>query len=134
MSPLRRSARDNRAQLANASSHLRSGRTNRHLGSALLGSSKLVKQMKSELAFTLLVRSVGIHTGSSLSKCEPNAALYESLEGLSSMRDLYVTEFINVANEQAVFHKILSVYIDEASILSTCCAQNIGKSVVAVIG
>ena len=109
---LRRSTRDNIAKLANASPHLRSGRTNRYLGSALLDVDKLVKQIKSELTLPLLVRSVGTHTGSTLSKCDNDAALRESLEGLSSMRDLYVTEFIDVANEQGVFHKIRGFYID----------------------
>ena len=109
---LRRSTRDNIAKLANASPHLRSGRTNRYLGSALLDVSKLVKEIKSELTFPLLVRSVGTHTGSTLSKCDTDTALRESLEGLSSKRDLYVTEFINVANEQGVFHKIRGFYID----------------------
>ncbi|MDB2691722.1 TauD/TfdA family dioxygenase [Luminiphilus sp.] len=109
---LRRSTRDNIAKLANASPHLRSGRTNRYLGSALLDVAKLVKQITSELTFPLLVRSVGTHTGSTLSKCDTDVALRESLKGLSSKRDLYVTEFINVANEQGVFHKIRGFYID----------------------
>jgi glutathione synthase/RimK-type ligase-like ATP-grasp enzyme len=47
-----------------------------------------------------------------LSKCDDEKRLREALQGLSKMRDLYVTEFIGVADDSGVFQKIRAFYID----------------------
>ncbi|MDB2378814.1 hypothetical protein N9V97_08245, partial [Luminiphilus sp.] len=109
---LRRTSRDSVAVLANASTHLRSGKTQRYSGMALLDIPKFVRKITSDSSFPLLVRSVGTHTGSTLSKCDTDQSLREALEGLSKMRDLYVTEFIDVASDEGVFQKIRAFYID----------------------
>ena len=109
---LRRTTRDSIARLANASTHLRSGKTQRYSGMALLDIPTLTTKILSDLRYPLLVRSVGTHTGSTLSKCDDDRSLREALQGLSKMRDLYVTEFIDVADNTGVFHKIRAFYID----------------------
>lgn len=109
---LRRTTRDSIARLAKASPHLRSGKTQRYSGAALLDIPKLASEITSDLSFPLLVRSVGTHTGSTLSKCDDHQSLREALHGLSKMRDLYVTEFIDVAGDTGVFQKIRAFYID----------------------
>lgn len=109
---LRRTTRDSIARLANASTHLRSGKTQRYSGMALLDIPTLTTQILSDLRYPLLVRSVGTHTGSTLSKCDDEKSLRNALQGQSKMRDLYVTEFIDVADDSGVFQKIRAFYID----------------------
>ena len=109
---LRRTTRDSIARLANASTHLRSGKTQRYFGMALLDIPTLTTEILSDLSFPLLVRSVGTHTGSTLRKCDDHQSLREALHALSKMRDLYVTEFIDVADDSGVFQKIRAFYID----------------------
>jgi glutathione synthase/RimK-type ligase-like ATP-grasp enzyme len=109
---LKRTPRDSIATLANASPHLRSGKTQRYSGTALIDIPTLATKILADLSFPLLVRSVGTHTGSTLSKCDDEKRLREALQGLSKMRDLYVTEFIGVADDSGVFQKIRAFYID----------------------
>ena len=109
---LRRTTRDSIAALANTSAHLRSGKTQRYASAALLDIRKLAMKITSDFSFPLLVRSVGTHTGSTLSKCDDDQSLREALGSLSKMKDLYATEFINVASDQGVFQKIRAFYID----------------------
>ena len=109
---LRRTSRDSIAALANASTHLRSGKTHRYSGMALLDIPKLVREITSDSSFPMLVRSVGTHTGSTLSKCDTDQSLREALAGLSKTRDLYVTEFIDVSSDEGIFQKIRAFYID----------------------
>ena len=109
---LRRTTRDSIARLVNASTHLRSGKTQRYSGMALLDIPTLTTQILSDLRCPLLVRSVGTHTGSTLSKCDDEKSLRNALQGMSKMRDLYVTEFIDVADNAGVFQKIRGFYID----------------------
>ena len=109
---LRRTTRDSIAALANTSAHLRSGKTQRYASTALSDIPKLAMKIAADLNFPLLVRSVGTHTGSTLSKCDDDLSLREALGSLSKMRDLYVTEFIDVAGDSGVFQKIRAFYID----------------------